>query len=76
MNESKLTNSFFARVLRWRRGSLPTRWTMVPAAGIDRRDSTRFNELRRGPAAESPALLSKRLRELEEAWRSGGVSVF
>lgn len=45
---------------------LCTRWTMLllreMVAG-----STRFNELRRGVARMSPALLSKRLKELEEA---------
>jgi DNA-binding HxlR family transcriptional regulator len=45
---------------------LCTRWTMLllreMVAG-----STRFNELRKGVARMSPALLSKRLKELEEA---------
>lgn len=44
---------------------LCTRWTMLilreMVAG-----STRFNELRKGVARMSPALLSKRLKELEE----------
>lgn len=45
---------------------LGTRWTLVllrePVAG-----SSRFNDLRRGVPHMSPTLLSKRLRELEEA---------
>src|SRR3546814_17342967 len=45
---------------------LCTRWTVIllreMAAG-----STRFNELRRGVPRKSPALLAKRLRDLEDA---------
>jgi len=45
---------------------LCTRWTMVLLRELIA-GSTRFNELRRGLPRMSPALLSKRLRELEEA---------
>lgn len=45
---------------------LCTRWTMVLLREMIA-GSTRFNELRRGLPRMSPALLSKRLRELEEA---------
>lgn len=42
------------------------RWTMVVLRELVA-GSTRFNELRRGVPRMSPALLSKRLKELEEA---------
>lgn len=45
---------------------LCTRWTMVLLRELIT-GSTRFNELRRGLPRMSPALLSKRLRELEAA---------
>lgn len=45
---------------------LCTRWTIVLLRELVA-GSTRFNELRRGVPRMSPALLSKRLRELEEA---------
>jgi DNA-binding HxlR family transcriptional regulator len=45
---------------------LCTRWTVVLLRELVA-GSTRFNELRRGVPRMSPALLSKRLRELEEA---------
>ncbi len=45
---------------------LCTRWTMVLLRELVA-GSTRFNELRRGVPRMSPALLSKRLRELEQA---------
>ena len=45
---------------------LCTRWTMVLLRELVA-GSTRFNELRRGVPRMSPALLSKRLRELEAA---------
>ncbi|HYG87194.1 MAG TPA: helix-turn-helix domain-containing protein [Azospirillum sp.] len=45
---------------------LCTRWTMVLLRELVA-GSTRFNELRRGVPRMSPALLSKRLKELEEA---------
>src|ERR1700741_84850 len=47
---------------------LGTRWTIVLLREIFA-GSTRFNELRRGVPRMSPALLSRRLKELEE----GGV---
>jgi len=47
---------------------LATRWTLVVLSEM-LSGSTRFNEIRRGVPRMSPALLSKRLRELEE----GGV---
>ncbi len=43
-----------------------TRWTLVVLRELVL-GSTRFNELRRGAPRMSPALLSKRLKELEEA---------
>jgi DNA-binding HxlR family transcriptional regulator len=45
---------------------LCTRWTMLVLREMVA-GSTRFNELRKGVARMSPALLSKRLKELEEA---------
>ncbi|GAB4364537.1 MAG: helix-turn-helix domain-containing protein [Kiloniellaceae bacterium] len=45
---------------------LCTRWTVVLLRELIA-GSTRFNELRRGVPRMSPALLSKRLRDLEEA---------
>lgn len=45
---------------------LCTRWTMVLVRELVA-GSTRFNDLRRGVPRMSPALLSKRLKELEEA---------
>jgi len=45
---------------------LCTRWTMVLLRELVA-GSTRFNDLRRGVPRMSPALLSKRLRDLEEA---------
>lgn len=45
---------------------LCSRWTMVLLRELVS-GSTRFNELRRGVPRMSPALLAKRLRELEEA---------
>ncbi|WP_436642776.1 winged helix-turn-helix transcriptional regulator [Microbaculum sp. FT89] len=45
---------------------LCTRWTMVLLRELVA-GSTRFNELRRGVPRMSPALLSKRLRDLEDA---------
>ncbi|TDE40883.1 winged helix-turn-helix transcriptional regulator [Antarcticimicrobium sediminis] len=45
---------------------LCTRWTMVLLRELIA-GSTRFNELRRGVPRMSPSLLSRRLRELEEA---------
>ena len=49
---------------------LSTRWTVVLLREL-MAGSTRFNELRRGMARMSPALLSQRLKELE---RSGIVA--
>lgn len=46
--------------------TLCTRWTIVLIRELVA-GSTRFNELRRGVPRMSPALLSKRLRELESA---------
>jgi DNA-binding HxlR family transcriptional regulator len=45
---------------------LASRWTLVLLAEMQS-GSTRFNEIRRGVPRMSPALLSKRLRELEAA---------
>ena len=45
---------------------LCTRWTIVLLREL-LAGSTRFNELRRGLPRMSPALLSQRLKELEEA---------
>ena len=45
---------------------LGTRWTIVLVRELVA-GSTRFNELRRGLPRMSPALLSKRLKELEES---------
>jgi DNA-binding HxlR family transcriptional regulator len=45
---------------------LASRWTLVLLAEMQS-GSTRFNEIRRGVPRMSPALLSKRLRELETA---------
>src|SRR3569623_1506113 len=45
---------------------LCTRWTMVLMRELVA-GSTRFNDLRRGVPKMSPTLLSKRLKELEEA---------
>ena len=45
---------------------LGTRWTLVLVRELVA-GSTRFNELRRGLPRMSPALLSKRLKELEES---------
>jgi DNA-binding HxlR family transcriptional regulator len=45
---------------------LGTRWTLVLLREL-LAGSTRFNDLRRGVPRMSPALLSKRLKELEEA---------
>src|SRR5215213_10890122 len=45
---------------------LCTRWTVIGLRELVA-GSTRFNELRRGVPRMSPALLSKRLKELEEA---------
>lgn len=45
---------------------LCTRWTMVLLRELVA-GSTRFNDLRRGAPRMSPALLSKRLKDLEEA---------
>src|SRR4051794_9263399 len=45
---------------------LCTRWTMILLRELVA-GSTRFNELRRGVPRMSPALLSKRLKELEAA---------
>jgi DNA-binding HxlR family transcriptional regulator len=53
---------------------LATRWTLVVLSEM-LSGSTRFNDIRRGVPRMSPALLSKRLRELEEAGvlaRKGG----
>lgn len=44
---------------------LASRWTLV-LLGEMQSGSTRFNEIRRGVPRMSPALLSKRLKELEE----------
>ena len=44
---------------------LCTRWTLVMLSEM-LSGSTRFNEIRRGVPRMSPALLSKRLKELEE----------
>lgn len=44
---------------------LASRWTLVLISELQS-GSTRFNEIRRGVPRMSPALLSKRLRELEE----------
>lgn len=46
---------------------LCSRWTLVLLREIVVGGSTRFNELRRGVPRMSPALLSKRLKELEKA---------
>src|ERR1700755_119337 len=45
---------------------LCTRWTIVLLREL-MAGSTRFNELRRGVPRMSPALLSRRLKELEES---------
>ena len=45
---------------------LCTRWTIVVLREMFA-GSTRFNELRRGVPRMSPALLSRRLKELESA---------
>ena len=45
---------------------LCTRWTVVLLREL-MAGSTRFNELRRGVPRMSPALLSQRLKELEQA---------
>src|ERR1700748_3718542 len=45
---------------------LGTRWTVVLLRELGA-GSTRFNDLRRGVPRMSPALLSKRLKELESA---------
>lgn len=45
---------------------LATRWTLVVVSEL-LSGSTRFNDIRRGVPRMSPALLSKRLRELREA---------
>jgi DNA-binding HxlR family transcriptional regulator len=45
---------------------LATRWTLVVLSEM-LSGSTRFNDIRRGVPRMSPALLSKRLRELDEA---------
>ncbi len=45
---------------------LCTRWTVVLLRELVA-GSTRFNDLRRGVPRMSPALLSKRLKDLEEA---------
>jgi DNA-binding HxlR family transcriptional regulator len=45
---------------------LSSRWTLLLLAEMQS-GSTRFNEIRRGVPRMSPALLSKRLRELEAA---------
>lgn len=45
---------------------LASRWTLVLLAEMQS-GSTRFNEIRRGVPRMSPALLSKRLRDLEAA---------
>jgi DNA-binding HxlR family transcriptional regulator len=45
---------------------LASRWTLLLLAEMQS-GSTRFNEIRRGVPRMSPALLSKRLRELEAA---------
>ena len=45
---------------------LASRWTLLVLAEMQS-GSTRFNEIRRGVPRMSPALLSKRLRELEAA---------
>lgn len=53
---------------------LATRWTLVVVGEI-LSGSTRFNDIRRGVPRISPGLLSKRLRELQEAGvltRKGG----
>ena len=44
-----------------------SRWTMLVIREL-LCGSTRFNELRRGVPRMSPALLSRRLKELEQAW--------
>ena len=43
-----------------------SRWTLLVLRELVM-GSTRFNELRRGPPSMSPALLSKRLKDLEAA---------
>src|ERR1700760_3225614 len=47
-------------------GVLCSRWTMLVVRELIA-GSTRFNDLRRGVPRMSPALLSKRLKELEDA---------
>ncbi len=54
---------------------LCTRWTMVLLRELVS-GSTRFNDLRRGVPRMSPALLSKRLKDLEEAGVIVRVSPF
>ncbi len=53
---------------------LCTRWTMVLLRELGA-GSTRFNDLRRGVPRMSPALLSKRLKDLEAAGIIGRVAV-
>ncbi len=53
---------------------LCTRWTMVLLRELGA-GSTRFNDLRRGVPRMSPALLSKRLKDLELAGIVGRVAV-
>src|ERR1700735_862194 len=57
--------SQFCPVARAAEG-LGARWTLVLLREL-LAGSTRFNDLRRGVPRMSPALLSKRLKELEEA---------
>ena len=54
---------------------LGSRWTLLLLRELVC-GTTRFNDLRRGVPRMSPALLSKRLRELEAAGivRAGGVA--
>jgi len=51
-----------------------TRWTLVLLRELVA-GSTRFNDLRRGVPRMSPALLSKRLKDLEEAGIVARVAV-
>ena len=51
-----------------------TRWTLVLMRELVA-GSTRFNDLRRGVPRMSPALLSKRLKDLEEAGIVARVAV-
>ena len=48
---------------------LEPRWTMLILSEMSS-GSTRFNDIRRGVPGISPTLLSKRLKEMEEDFRS------